>query len=62
MARFYIEHREELIGRFYVDNVSSEEEALEKYNHLVNEGRIDFGDLEMIDSSDKAIQEGTKDG
>lgn len=50
---YKIVHREELVGWFFVE-AESEEEALEKYHHQVNNGRVDFSDLEMVDSSDIA--------
>lgn len=54
MAQYGIYHKETLCGLFYVD-ADSKDEALEIYQNLVNDGKIDFGDLEMIDSSDTAV-------
>ena len=54
MATYKIIHREELIGWFYVE-ADSEEEALEEFSFQVNDGQIDFSDMEMIESSDEAV-------
>ena len=48
--------KEELIGWFYVE-ANSEEEALEEWNFKVNNGEIDFSDMDMVDSSDTAVLE-----
>jgi hypothetical protein len=53
MATYKIVHTEELVGWFYVE-ADSEEEAIEEYNRQVNNGEIDFSDLEMVDSTDVA--------
>jgi len=53
MATFKIRHEETLVGYFYVE-ADSEEEAIIEYMHQVNDGEIDFSDMEMIDSSDTA--------
>lgn len=53
MAEYKIIHREELVGWFYV-HANSEEEALEKWNRKVNNGEVDFSDLDLVDSSDTA--------
>ena len=50
--KFKIEHREELVGYFEVE-AKNEAEAMDAYQHLVQEGTIDYGDMEMVDSSDK---------
>ena len=47
---FIITHREYLVGWYYVD--AENEEARRKYNRMVSEGKIDFSDMELIDSSD----------
>lgn len=57
MAIYKIVHKEELIGWFYVE-ADSEEEALEEFGFQVNDGRIDFSDMEMIKSSDEAVLDG----
>ena len=54
MAEYKIVHREELIGWFYVE-ADSEEEALEKYEEQVNNGQIDFSDMEMVNSEDTVV-------
>lgn len=54
MKNYKIIHKEELVGWYYVE-AESEEDALQKFSCLVSEGGIDFSDLEMIDSSDKAV-------
>lgn len=54
MAKEYkIVHTETLVGWFYVD-ADSPEEALEEYHRQLNDGKIDFSDMEMIDGSDVA--------
>ncbi len=53
MKTFKIVHREELVGWFYVE-AENEAAALEEYNRKVNNGEIDFSDMEMVDSSDTA--------
>lgn len=54
MALYKIIHKEELIGWFYVE-ANSEKEALAEYEAMVNNGEVDYSDMEMVDSSDKAI-------
>lgn len=54
--KFKIEHREELVGYFEVE-AKNEAEAMDAYQHLVQEAKIDYGDMEMVDSSDKLIRE-----
>ena len=54
--KFKIEHREELVGYFEVE-ADNEAEAMDAYQHLVQEAKIDYGDMEMVDSSDKLIRE-----
>ena len=51
MAEFKIVHREELVGEFYLE-ADSEEDAIQKFNFMVDNGEIDFSDMEMVDSSD----------
>lgn len=51
MKEYKITHREYLVGWYYVD-AENEEEARRKYNRMVSEGKIDFSDMELIDSSD----------
>lgn len=53
MKTYKIVHTETLIGWFYVE-AETPEQALEEYNFQVSNGKIDFSDLEMIDSEDKA--------
>ena len=57
MATYKIIHKEELIGWFYVE-ADSEKEAMDVWDSKVNNGEIDFSDLEMTDSSDYAVYEG----
>lgn len=54
--KFKIVHREELVGFFYVE-ADTPEEALDKYHEKVNNGEIDFSDMEMIDSDDIAEED-----
>lgn len=56
MATYKIIHKEELVGWFYVE-ADSKEEALEEFGFQVNNGQIDFSDVELIDSSDEAVLE-----
>ena len=55
MKNFRIVHREELVGYFYVQ-AETPEEALREWYHQVNNGEIDFSDMEMVDSSEEAIE------
>lgn len=52
MAIYKIIHREELVDWFYVE-ADSKEEALERFEHLSQDGQIDYTDMEMSDSSDE---------
>lgn len=54
MNTYKIIHREELVDWFYIE-AESEEAAISEYNRLVAEGKIDFSNMEMVDSSDTAI-------
>lgn len=49
---YRIIHTEELVGWFFVE-AGSTEEAMEIYNQKVCDGKIDFSDMEMVDSSDE---------
>ena len=60
MATYRIEHREELVGDFYLE-ADSEEEALMEYQCQVAEGKIDFSYMEMVDSSDVPFLEKGED-
>ena len=51
---YKIIHKERLVGAYYV-RADSSEEALNKYWSLVNSGKIDFSDMEILDSSDEAV-------
>lgn len=53
MATYRIEHREELVGYFYVE-ANSETEALDEFRFQVDDGIIDFSRIEMVSSSDTA--------
>ena len=53
MKTYKIIHTETLVGWFYVE-AETPEDALDEYYRLVSNGKIDFSDLEMIDSEDKA--------
>lgn len=55
MKTFRIVHTEELVGFFYVQ-AETEEEALQEWYHQVNNGKVDFSDMEMVDSSEEAIE------
>ena len=54
MATWKIIHREELIGWFYVE-ADSEEEAMREFEYQTINGEIDFSDMEMVDSSERAV-------
>lgn len=51
MKPYKITHREHSIGYYYVD-AENEKEAMEKYNKLVNDGEIDYSDMEVEEFSD----------
>lgn len=53
MKEYRIIHTEKLVGWFYV-YAKSEEDALEIYHDAVNDGQIDFSDMELVDSEDTA--------
>jgi len=55
MKTFRIVHTEELVGFFHVQ-AETPEEALQEWYHQVNDGKIDFSDMEMVDSSEEAIE------
>lgn len=59
--KFKIEHREELVGYFEVE-AENESSAMDAYQHLVQEGKVDYGDMEMVDSSDKLVRSEFKVG
>ena len=54
--KFKIEHREELVGYFEVE-AENEAKAMDAYQHLVQEAKVDYGDMEMVNSSYKLIRE-----
>ena len=54
MKEYKIIHKEELVGWFYVE-ADNAEEALDEYNRMVQNGEIDFSDMEMVDSCDTAV-------
>lgn len=51
MKTWKIVHREELVGWYYVE-AETAEDAMEEWKHRVENGQIDFGDMEMVDSDD----------
>lgn len=53
--KFKIEHREELVGYFEVE-ADDESSAMDTYQHLVQEAKVDYGDMEMVDSSDELVR------
>ena len=53
MKTYKIIHKEELVGWFYVE-ANSPDEALKEYRYQVDNGKIDFSDMELIDSEDVA--------
>lgn len=54
MQKYRIVHREELVGYFDVE-ADSKEGAVEEFFRLINDGKIDFSDMEMVDGSDEAV-------
>lgn len=52
---YKIIHSEALVGWFFYD-ADSPQDALDQYRHDVDEGKIDFSDMEMIDSSDVVME------
>ena len=56
MKTYKIVHTETLFGYLYVE-AENPEAALAEYYECLNNGEIDFGDLEMIDSEDKVEEE-----
>lgn len=59
--KFKIEHREELVGYFEVE-ADDESSAMDAYQHLIQEAKVDYGDMEMVDSSDKLVRSEFKVG
>lgn len=53
METYKIIHKEVLEGWYYVE-AESEEAALEEFQYQCGEGKIDFSDMEMVDSEDIA--------
>ena len=51
MPMYKIIHREELIDEFFFE-AENERDAMNRYNHAVENGEIDFSRMEMVDSSD----------
>lgn len=54
MKEWKIVHREELIGTYYVE-AENEEGALNEFDRRNARGEIDYSDLEMVDSSNTAV-------
>lgn len=55
MALYRIVHREVLVDEFFYE-ANSEEEAMAHYEDDAWNGRIDFSNAEMVDSSDTVEQ------
>lgn len=51
--RYEIRHTETLVG-FYEVEADTEEEALDEFDALCWEGKIDLSDLDMLDTSNVA--------
>ena len=51
MITWKIVHREELVGWYYVE-AETAEDAMEEWKHRVENGQVDFGGMEMVDSED----------
>lgn len=60
MAEYKIIHKEEFVGWFYV-NAEDESDALRKFSDAVDNAKIDFSDMEMVDSSDTAVLVGNSE-
>jgi len=56
---YRIVHTEKLEGWWNIE-ASSPKEALEEFNHMVEDGKIDFSDLEMIDAGNR-VEENMSD-
>ena len=56
MKNWKIVHKEELVGYFYV-KAETAEDALEEYAYQVENGQIDFSDMEIVDSEDTVEEE-----
>ena len=54
---FTIIHREELVAHFHIEHVTTVEEAIAEYQARSSNGEYDYGDMEMVDSSDEAVPE-----
>lgn len=52
---YEIKHEETLVG-YYQIAASSESDAIKEFYRLAEDGKIDFSDLEMVDSEDKIIR------
>lgn len=55
MKKYKIVHTEKLVGEWYVEAESSEG-AIEAFMTQVNNGKIDFSDMELVDSEDNAVE------
>lgn len=51
MKTWKIVHKEELVGWYYVE-AETAEKAMEEWRYRVENGQVDFGDMEMVDSED----------
>lgn len=54
MKAYKIVHTETLMTEIYVD-AETDEEALAKYQTMLNNGEIDFSDEDLVDSSDEVV-------
>lgn len=52
MKEYKIAHKEKLFGVFFVE-AENEDDAMQKYNQMVMEGKIDYSDMDLVDSSDE---------
>ena len=55
MKKYKIVHTEKLVGEWYVEAESSEG-AIEAFMTQVNNGKIDFSDMELVYSEDNAVE------
>lgn len=52
MKEYKIVHKEKLFEVFFVE-AENEDDAMQKYNQMVMEGKIDYSDMDLVDSSDE---------
>lgn len=53
MKEYRITYREKLVGWYFVE-AESEEDARAKFEYMQQEGKIDYSDMELIETSVEA--------